>query len=80
MKPKTLKDFEIDGIVSSRNQIPSGMVEIPTSVSLIFEGIKQSAIEDIKEENKKWGAIVNSAKVNYIKWKFNITEEDVKWK
>ncbi len=42
--------------------------------------LKQSAINDIKVEYEKWGKVVKSSKVDYIKWKFDITEEDLKTK
>lgn len=83
MKLKTLEDFKIEGFVHSGKPIPFGMVEIPASISAIFEAIKQEAIKWVKERRSKCEFAL--CKKDHLPcedhqfWmeRFNITEEDL---
>ena len=74
-KPKTLKD-----IVEGYSEI-----EFKTSsIAGFYEALKQEAIKDIKVLGKNRSSNEDFSKEElkgidkYIKWKFNITEEDLK--
>lgn len=76
-KLKTLKDFIGDWGYDDDGTPDEDVVSV--------EQLKQEAIKDIKsfQENpyslfNKWGKIESKAVIEYIKWKFNITERDLK--
>jgi len=81
-KLKTLKDlYDVTDFVGGYNKSKAG-------VMIYVKDIRQEAIKDIKEferqKTSEWTFLFNPTKkeidaiIQYIKYKFNITEEELK--
>ena len=76
---KTLKDIIKGHIITDKIASEELTVQaVNQDVENIEFELKEEAIKDIKEFMKDEDLITNIAVIGYIKWKFNITEEDLK--
>ena len=78
---KTLKDMEwsenIEGYIYNKNK--KIRQNIPENVDVNIIELRQSVIEDIQARRNGYTLPIFREDIeSYIKWKFNITEDDLK--